>query len=415
MVESMKKYSDYLILLAVHKNSLIGSVQIISIIAVVAAAIVYSKAPQADEPKPPRVSIREDIVPLVSIIKPQSRTAFINVDATGSVVVRNYVSLTTQVTGRIDEISPALRDGGIFTAHQILLKIESTDFELALAQADADVASAEANLLLQKAQSDAARANYQLVHPTEAKVPTLVARVPQIKQAEAALASAIARQNVAKIELSRTRFSLPFDGRVVASSAEVGQVLNRAVSFGQAFGLEAVEVAVPLTPQQLRMLTPIMGRQARVRTNGIEVSATVERVASELDAKSRFAKVYLSLVAENQLPPGTFLEVTFAGPEIPATFELPTGTVQLDGKVWYAAEGELRSHQLKIFGRTDNGLIVDSFDYASGIVLGNVPGGQDGLKVRITQAEKNQVLQKELVVVSATNSRQTTKATGSFE
>lgn len=194
---------------------------------------------------------------------------------------------------------------------------------------------------------------------------------------------------MAKIELSRTRFALPFDGRVVASSAEVGQVLNRAVSFGQAFGLEAVEVAVPLTPQQLRTLTPIMGRQARVRTNGIEVSATVERVASELDAKSRFAKVYLSLGGQNQFPPGTFLEVSFTGPEIPDTFDLPTVTEQLGAKVWYAAEGELRSHQLKIFGRTDNGLIVDSFEYASGIALGNVPGAKDGLKVRITQVEKD--------------------------
>ena len=52
MVESMNKYSDYLKRFAFHNNSLIGSVQIISIIAVIAAAIVYSKAPQADEQNP---------------------------------------------------------------------------------------------------------------------------------------------------------------------------------------------------------------------------------------------------------------------------------------------------------------------------------------------------------------------------
>ena len=145
--------------------------------------------------------------------------------------------------------------------------IDRRDFELAYDQAKADVATAVATLMLQRAEGDAAKANYALLNPGQA-VPALVAKTPQIAQAVARLEAARSRLEVAALELERTAFSLAFDGRVTESSAEIGQVLSRGQSFGRAFAQDALEIVAPLAADDIKRLQPVLGRNATVRGAG---------------------------------------------------------------------------------------------------------------------------------------------------
>ena len=365
----------------------LGILQIAVVVALVLLALVYARAPrQGSADAPPSFAGRDsETPPLVRVVRPAVAATALRIAATGSVAVRNHVALAPQVGGRVVEVSPSLRAGGAFRAGERLLLIDQRDYQLAYEQAEADVATAAATLMLQEAEGEAAQANYALLNPGEA-APPLVAKTPQIAQAKARLAAAQARLKVVALELQRTAFSLPFAGRVTETSAEVGQVLNRGQAFGQAFALDALEVVAPLSADDVRRLQPVAGRQAAVRGGGRALRAQVDRMSAELDARSRFATLYLTFVEQAEgLAPGTFVDLAIEGPQLADTFLLPEAAEQVGGSVWLVENDQLRSFTPTVLGRTAEGWLVAAFDAKDGVVTGAVPGARAGLAV-YTQA-----------------------------
>ncbi|MDE0054873.1 MAG: efflux RND transporter periplasmic adaptor subunit [Gammaproteobacteria bacterium] len=365
------------------RRSAVGPVQILAVAAVVLAALFFSRAPSKEDVLGAEGSTsfgRSAPPPVVRVIQPTSANRALTVVTTGSVNVRNHVGLSPQITGRVAVVSPNLRAGGSFAAGEELLVIDPSDFELAVEQAQADVESAESTLLLQQAEGDAARLNYAILHPGEA-VPPLVARVPQIEQAKARVASARARAKVAALELSRTRFSLPFAGRVTEAVAEAGQLLTKGQSFGKAFALDAVEAVGFVGQDDLRRISPAVGRRASVRAGVTVLPASVERVSAELDERTRFARVFLSFDEVPELPPGTFVDIEIEGPSLANTFTLPEAAEQVGAEVWIVDGGQLDVVRPTVLGRDGGGIVVGAFDYADGVVIGAVPGARRGLTV----------------------------------
>ncbi|MYD96706.1 MAG: efflux RND transporter periplasmic adaptor subunit [Gammaproteobacteria bacterium] len=371
------------------KRRWVGTTQVVVVVALVLLALVYARVPDDNGDAQLRIGAAESPKPLVNVFHPVAGDNTLVVTATGSVDVRNHVALTPQVTGRVISISPSLRVGGTFTAGEQLLVIDRRDFQLAADAAQADVATAESDLLLEQAKSDAARANYDLLHPGE-EVPALVARVPQIAQAEARLEAARARLRVAALDLERTVFSLPFDGTVTRTSAEVGQLLSRGQSFGEVFARDAIEVVAPISADTLKRLDPTIGRRARVREPYGSFDAVVEKVSAELDDRTRFATLYLKVIGETPVP-GTFVDVEIDGPVFADTFLLPEAAEQISNHVWVLADGKLRSVEARTFGRTADGWIVAAFDPQDGVVLGAVPGAQEGQDVLVATSDSSGV------------------------
>lgn len=366
------------------KRRWVGTMQVVVVVALVLLALVYARAPDNGDTEF-RIGAVDSPRPLVNVFHPIAGPNMLVVTATGAVDVRNHVALTPQVTGRVVSISPSLHVGGTFAAGERLLVIDRRDFELAVSATEADVATAESDLLLEQAKSDAARANYDLLHP-DGEVPALVARVPQIAQAEARLEAARARLRVAALDLERTEFSLPFDGTVTRTSAEVGQLLTRGQSFGEVFARDAIEVVAPISADVLMRLDPVVGRRARVSERYGSFDAVVEKVSAEFDSRTRFATLYLKVTGEPPVP-GTFVDVEIEGPVFTNTYLLPEAAEQVDNRVWVVADGKLRSVETSTLGRTADGWIVAAFEPENGVVLGAVPGAQAGQDVQVATSE----------------------------
>ena len=367
-----------------RKEKLIGLLQLVGVIVFVGLAVAYSRAPDEstknsnDAQTNPVSSSR----PLVSVTKPKLATHRVTVSGNGSVGIRAYVDLAPQVSGVIESISPALRAGGTFKANEVLVRIDNRDFNLKLKQAVAEVSSARSNLQLQQAKSNSAKRNYALLHPNKT-VPLLVALQPQISQAKAKLAGAAARAEIAQLDLARTKISLPFDGKVTRSTAEIGQLLSNGKTFASAFALSAIELVVPLAASDIASLSPIEGRIARLSIAGKILEGRVERVSAELDSRSRFARAFIPILSTADIQPGVFLDVQLAGPAIPNTMVLPESASQANGSIWLVREGLLEKYRPVVRGKSAAGLIVDGFDYGDGIVLGAIPGASENQKVRL--------------------------------
>lgn len=363
----------------------IGVIQI-AVIGVVAMIAFYSaQAPSEEELlEASAIAIapqndNEAVYVSVAKLKPQDH--FVEVRGTGSVVLRNSIDLVLQLSGRVVWVSETFRKGGSFEAGQNLLRIDPKDFELAVAQAEADLLAAESNYLLVKAESEAAIANYAILHG-EKDVPPLVAKTPQVEQAKAQIAAASAREQIALLDLMRTDFSLPFDGRVVDSQAEVGQFLNQGQKFGEVFDVASIEALVPISPRDLLSLKPAIGRRASLSLGDFQLQATIARVSPTLDERTRFAQIYLALDNATDVYPGSFFNVVVEGPRLENTILLPEAAEQINESVWVVSDNKLRRSQPRFINRQTSGVIVESFDSGDGVVLGRVPGAKEGMMVK---------------------------------
>ena len=363
----------------------IGVIQI-AVIGVVAVIAFYSaQAPSEEELlEASAIAIapqndNEAVYVSVAKLKPQDH--FVEVRGTGSVVLRNSIDLVLQLSGRVVWVSETFRKGGSFEAGQNLLRIDPRDFELAVAQAEADLLAAESNYLLVKAESEAAIANYAILHG-EKDVPPLVAKTPQVEQAKAQIAAASAREQIALLDLMRTDFSLPFDGRVVDSQAEVGQFLNQGQKFGEVFDVASIEALVPISPRDLLSLQPAIGRRATLSLGDFQLQATIARVSPTLDERTRFAQIYLALENATDVYPGSFFNVVVEGPRLENTILLPEAAEQINESVWVVSDNRLKRSQPRFINRQTSGVIVESFDSGDGVVLGRVPGAKEGMMVK---------------------------------
>ncbi|PKG98114.1 efflux RND transporter periplasmic adaptor subunit [Paraglaciecola sp. MB-3u-78] len=371
----------------VRKKPIIGVLQIVGVVVLMVLAFVYSRAPDQSAAATPLQNFSSDsskLIPLVSVVKPFISSEQLTVTSTGSVTVRSYVTLTSQVSGRVVATSDVLRNGGSFSAGETLVTLEQRDFTLALAQVQADVTSAQASLQLSQAEASVDITSYQRLNPGK-DVPPLIAKEPQITRANAQLQAAIARRDIAQVNLERSVYSLPFSGRVVESSADEGQILNAGQSFGRVYALDAVEIVIALAPKELAKILPAKNRVAMITVDGVTFEGRIDRIAAERNSRTQFSQVFLTVNDNPSLTPGTFVSVNLSGPEIDNTFMLPESALQVAQTFWILKNGSIESVSAKILGRSNGQYLVEAFEFADGIVTGTIPGARDGMAVRLAE------------------------------
>lgn len=373
------------------RDRIVGLVQIGLIIVVIAVALGINVLLSRSASGPDRIAQgRSDVA--VEVVRPAIQAAPILVEETGTVQVRAYVNLSPQVGGRVMEISDNLAAGGTFGAGDILFRIDPSDYEFARDQAYANVLSAESALELELAEAETAEREWQLVNPDE-EIPALVARIPQIRQARATLASAQAVLEDAETNLSRVDYSLPFDGRVVSTSVVEGQTLAANQSYGEVYRFSALEVVVPVSMETLALLEPAVGRAASIRIGraGEVARGRVVRQEAELDAQTRFATLIVGFDDPHALLPGAFVEAGIVGGVAEEAMILPAVALGDGGRVWVVEQGLLAERFPEVISQDDTEVVVRAFDIADGIVATPIAAPTVGFPVSIVGSRDREI------------------------
>ena len=124
-------------------------------------------------------------LPSVRVVtaKPGSHTY--QIQSQGTALPRTTIRLVSEVSGRVVSVSDKFDAGQVFKKDDVLLTIDSRDYELALAQAEATVAQADLRLQMEEKEAAVVRREWQLLN--QGKPSGLQAREPQLAQARAAL------------------------------------------------------------------------------------------------------------------------------------------------------------------------------------------------------------------------------------
>ena len=367
-----------------------GIAQIGLVLAVFLVAVYFARAPQMG-------GIQTSIVrgherdPEVIVSQPVRGQHSLTVALTGEVRAQGKVGLRSQVAGRVLSVSPALRGGGTFRAGQTLLTIDPADIELDLKVQRALLQQQEARLRYRVLRAEEKREEFQRDNPGK-PVPPLVNNETEIARYQARVDGARAVVEKTELDLERTRYSLPFDGRIIETTAMRGQLVGPLEPFGLAFSRESLEVEAPISMDDLDYLEPAEGRPVQVVANGESFPALVDRVAPIVNRRSRLVRLYVkftgSVPLETIPAPGTFVNLTIEGPAFENSLLLPKAAEQPNGTVWVVRGGVLESVTPRSLGRTEDGWIVSDFDTADGVVLGAVPAAEPGVSVTVVDAPR---------------------------
>src|SRR5215470_4861817 len=158
--------------------------------------------------------------PTVTVAKPIIRELVESKDFTGQFEAVDSVDVRARVSGYLESID--FIDGQIVKKGDLLFVIETKPFELALESAKANLAEANANLDLAKAQL--AR-TAELRTKSYATEETYDERVAQVNTATATRDAAIAQLDQAQLNLCYTRVTAPIAGRVGRHELSVGNLV----------------------------------------------------------------------------------------------------------------------------------------------------------------------------------------------
>ncbi|MFT4975113.1 MAG: RND family efflux transporter MFP subunit [Myxococcota bacterium] len=326
-----------------------------------------------------QVAPEAEITP-VEVVSALAAEHPVQIKATGTVIAARQVNVIPQVAGQLTFVSDELQPGGRFKEGEVIARIDSRDYRLAVDQQNSTIEQAQVELQIEQGRQKTARREWQLLGG-EGEPPDIVARSPQLQAAEANLAGAKSRLASSQLSLQRTSLRAPFNAIVTAESAEVGQVVGSA-SIATLVGTDTlwVQVSIPverLSTIQIPGYSAEAGSTATVTqalgTQTITRTGTVARLSGQLDDQSRTATLIvavedplnLAAIADGKLPglpllPGAFVDVAITGSAPGPTYQIPRVAVEDHDHVWVAAEGSLSRRVVSIGWGTEDNVFVTS-------------------------------------------------------
>ena len=163
------------------------------------------------------------------------------VTATGTLQAVTTVDVSSQISGNIAKLyvdwnSPVKKG-------QLLAEIDPSNYQTALQQADGQLANANANEALMKANADRSRELFKQKLIPQSDLDTAEA---QLAQADAQVTIQKANDETAKVNLSRCNIYSPIDGSVISRSVDVGNTVAASLSAPVLF-----QIANDLTSMQI--------------------------------------------------------------------------------------------------------------------------------------------------------------------
>ena len=360
-----------------------GTFQLLFVVAVVGSAILLSVALKPDQTASYPSAVEQTLP--VSVVEPAVTSYRPSVSLNGVVEARTITDVIPQVSGRVIEVSPEFRAGARIQKGGLLFRIDPADYQLAVERTLAEIEAARSELALLEAQSMAERQVWNQQFP-DRKIPDLIAKVPQIAAAKARIHSAEAARQAAELSLGRTVVRTPFDARVLNTQLEVGQVVNTGSNVGSVFSVDSLEIAVPVSLQQLALIGNAIGQYAeitRVGSADVALSGAVVRQAAALNETTRLGTLYVAAEESSSLMLGEFVGIQIEGNDAPQALRVPAASLTSRDQVWVVNNGMLETRRVEVLGNDSDVAIVKTFDMADGIVAVPPAEGRVGLPVTV--------------------------------
>jgi len=264
---------------------------------VILAAGIAAMAIFSNMKKPPEEKEQVDKTPIVAVENISVAPMTLEVNSYGMVKPKYETELVAQVNGEIVELSDVFVRGGFVKEGQLLARIDPSDYQAALIDAQATMATARAALETELAQGKVAEREWKLItntSPTE-----LSLRKPQLAQELARVKAAQASVLRAERNLERTEIRAPYNAMIDNRNIGLGSFVGVGSKIGHVLGTATAEIRLPVADNQLAFLVKTestkQGVNAPVNLIGTyagqdtQWQAIIARSEGVIDSKSRMS------------------------------------------------------------------------------------------------------------------------------
>ena len=292
---------------------------------------------------PPETRAVADTELLVEVLALEQMTASFLVRSQGTVRPLTETVLSAEVSGPIVWISPKFVAGGVFAQGEDLMRIDPTNYVVAVEQATA---------LLQQRQIEFDGAEQLRDQGYRAET--------EWAAAAAALASARADLVKANRDLEKSVIRLPYDGMVRSKDADLGQYVNTGTRLGVTFATDYAEIRLPLTDQDLAFVElPAAGSVGTADEPRVELSAVqrgdtahwparIVRTEGVVDENNRVTyavariedpyRLNTGSEAGSPLPMGTFVAASIEGTTVRNVIRVPRSSLRGNDQLLFVDE-----------------------------------------------------------------------------
>jgi RND family efflux transporter MFP subunit len=242
----------------------------------------------------------------------------------GALRAVNSAVVKARAAGEIQGLS--VREGDFVKAGQILGRIDATEYQARVRQAQqqAEAAKAQADIAQRSLDNNQALVNQGFISKT-----ALTTSLSNLAAAQATFAAAQAAADVARKTLDDTVLRAPMNGQISQRLVQNGERVAVDAKVLEIVDLRALELEAPLdAADSVRVKA---GQQALLAVEGLDqpLRARVVRINPSTVAGSRSVLVYLSVDATAGLRQGLFAQGTLAMGSI-TTLAVPLDAVRTD-------------------------------------------------------------------------------------
>ena len=321
-------------------------------------------------PKPPLVKVQQVKLSNAAQIENYS----------GVVKGRYETNLSFQVGGKI--ISREVQAGSFVRVGEVLMTIDPKDIVEQSHSADAQVASARAQLELAKSNLD----RYSELFKSEAIAAAVLDQYrTQYDAAQAAYDAAIAQARQSQNALEYATLTANADGVISEIAAEVGQVVAAGQNVLKLVQTNEFEVVVNIPENKIADVQ--IGQRVSINfwATGDVVSGTVREISPMADSASRTFTVKISLPEASNIQLGMTANVSMQNEISPSAIVLPLSAIyQTDdaAQVWIVDGGKVSLKKIEVVAFADNNVQIRGLNAGDIVVVAGVHKLRDGQTVR---------------------------------
>ena len=345
---------------------------------------------------------------IISVIKAEKAQDNIWIETMGTVKAKRNLNIVAEVGGRITWINEKFYPGGIFKKNEILVKIDKTDYEIAIETAKSSLALSKKNLLIEEGAARSARAIEDMTRTDASKqARELRLRIPHIEAAKADLRAAEKALEKSSLDLLRTEVKAPFPILVEEENIEIGHYVTKLSSIGQAIGIDTfwIEVNIPMSKLKYLKIPGInadKGSKAIVILQGITDvkprEGRIIRILGDLDESGRMARLLIGVddplglknnFTEQPLLVNSYVKVKLAGNNLNDMIKLDRQYLRENNTLWVLDENSrLIVKNIKIGWRdNENIYISEGLQEGEQIITTNNLIPVNGMKLQLNNNE----------------------------
>ncbi len=373
---------------------------------VLAAAAFVATALIATRPKVQPTPPEERVWTVVAVPAIQESVQP-TIRAFGEVVARREVELHPLVAGPVVEVGPNFVDGGLIHVGELLIAIETLDYETAVREIEAQIAENRGRIeeyqnerfgeedkleIFQEQRhlnridlerrerlTERGTGSQKSLDQARLAFNTAATRVIETQQAIARLTSMIDQRSAqierleaslerAREDLRRTRLKAPFDGFLSNISTAIGRRVSQADRIGILTDSNQLEAKFHLSDRDFARLiesADYVGRQVkilwRIGRQQIAYRAVIDRIDSTIDPRSGGIQLYARIEIESArdaLRPGAFIEVLIPDRTYKNVIRLPKSAIYEGDLIYLIRAGRLEPKSVNVLAQDGATVLV---------------------------------------------------------